>query len=294
MARACSAISTESGESIAGTALSQTTRWLLLELPGSWAAEPIMSPAITDSLRVHLQRVLEQAPGTRLQLIRGQAADAAGLALIVVRSGPSGGWVHRLQLPSLEALLAVDIRSLWETDPGDSVSPFILCCAHGMRDPCCARAGTPVAHALSALRPGDVWQTSHLGGHRFAATAVVLPWGVHLGRLTPEEAEPLWAAIDADSLHRLDRYRGSTALTNPAQAAAIFLREQSGELGLDWIVHRGTEPIGEGCTLERFSLPAGQTAVRVVAECWGEPRATSCTSDKLKRPTRYRCAVELP
>jgi hypothetical protein len=284
----------ETGESIAGTALSQTTRWLLLELPGPWAADPIMSPGITDSLRAHLRRVLEQAPGTRLQLIRHQAEQPAGLVLMVVRSGPSHGWVHRLQLPSLEALLEVDILSLWETPSGDSGPRFILCCAHGMRDPCCARVGAPVAHALSALRPGAVWQTSHLGGHRFAATAVVLPWGVHLGRLAPEEAAQLWAAIDEDRLHRMDRYRGSTALTKPAQAAASFLREHSGELALDWLDHRGTEHIEEGCTLERFSLPEGETAVVVVAESWGEPRATSCSSDKLKPRIRYRCAVELP
>ncbi|MEL6604928.1 MAG: sucrase ferredoxin [Cyanobacteria bacterium J06614_10] len=57
----------------------------------------------------------------------------------------------------------------------------ILVCTHGMRDKCCARFGQPLfreARHLSEqgqLPNTRIWQASHIGGHRFAPTAITLP-----------------------------------------------------------------------------------------------------------------------
>ena len=294
MASACRDISMATGESVAGTALQETTRWLLLEVAGPWAAKPLMSPGIPSGTRAHLQEVLSSVPGTRLQLIRRARSEASGVQLKVCRTGLRRGWTHDVQLPDLGQLSGVDIHSMWERDPGIEATPFILVCTHGMRDQCCARQGAPLAHALGALRPDQVWQTSHLGGHRFAATAVVLPWGIHLGRVEPEEAESIWMAVDRQELHRLDRYRGCTELTKMAQAAAIYLRSQDNVLALDGVRYLGCESASEGQSIQRFECSGRTVRVVVSAEVWGEPRATSCGSEVLKRPTRLRCAVVAP
>lgn len=72
-----------------------------------------------------------------------------------------------------------------ETEPHRDV----LLCAHGTRDICCGSLGTRLFLGRPAL--GDdtaVWRSSHLGGHRFAPTALLLPEGTS------------WAYLDADIL----------------------------------------------------------------------------------------------
>jgi hypothetical protein len=49
---------------------------------------------------------------------------------------------------------------------------------------CCARLGVPLAQALAARHPGPVWETTPVGGHRFAANLVLLPHGLYYGPVT--------------------------------------------------------------------------------------------------------------
>jgi hypothetical protein len=93
-------------------------------------------------------------------------------------------------------------------EPGDRRE--VLVCTHGKRDACCGSIGTSFAAELAAdVRLAAVGvtvrRTSHLGGHRFAPTALVLPEG------------SVWAYLDADTLV------GVLARTlDPAQAVAHF------------------------------------------------------------------------
>ena len=64
----------------------------------------------------------------------------------------------------------------------------MLVCTHGVHDTCCAIRGRPVAAALAAEWPGQVWECSHVGGDRFAPNVVVLPDGFYYGNLDPESA----------------------------------------------------------------------------------------------------------
>jgi hypothetical protein len=62
-----------------------------------------------------------------------------------------------------------------------------LVCTNGRRDLCCARFGTPVYNYLKNEEPGfpglRAWQSTHMGGHRFAANLLWLPQGVLYGRV---------------------------------------------------------------------------------------------------------------
>ena len=67
--------------------------------------------------------------------------------------------------------------------PGVPAPPALLVCTHAERDPCCGTDGRALVDALAAAGVPDVWECSHLGGHRFAATALVLPTGYLYGHL---------------------------------------------------------------------------------------------------------------
>ncbi len=63
--------------------------------------------------------------------------------------------------------------------------------------------------------PFEIWESSHLGGCRLAASIIVLPKIRKYGRITPEQALPFLQA-EAKGQRFLPGYRGDSSLT-PAQ-----------------------------------------------------------------------------
>ena len=137
----------------------------------------------------------------------------------------------------------------------------VLVCTHGRRDRCCGSLGTALAQELLA-DPGQlgegvrVWRTSHTGGHRFAATAVVLPQGT------------AWAFCDTEALvrivHRRGRYPISCRVTGavrgwPLAAVQALERAVLGEVGwpLLAMTRRGAE-LGDGRTELVVEDPGGE------------------------------------
>jgi hypothetical protein len=109
--------------------------------------------------------------------------------------------------------------------------PLYLVCAHGKRNVCCARLGAPLAQALAARHPGPVWETTHVGGHRFAANLVLLPHGLYYGPVTVALAA---AAIDAYQRGSVvvDRYRGRAGQPQAEQETEYARLAEGGALSL--------------------------------------------------------------
>lgn len=70
-----------------------------------------------------------------------------------------------------------------------STTRDLLICTHGSHDKCCAKYGNPFyRQALTTVTERSldnvrVWQASHIGGHRFAPTAIDFPTGRYYGYL---------------------------------------------------------------------------------------------------------------
>ena len=202
--------------------------YLLVEEPGAWGAGAVpasrLGPVVTDALRGTAQE-----RGLKLLLIRRPSArdlDPDGprrLFLVDVRRGRA----RTLTRTTLRAEIAEAAAATggWELHD----EPLLLVCTHGRKDWCCALRGRPVVAALADLDPGPVWECSHLGGDRFAATALSLPTGVTHGRLSPADAPDLVAALRTGRVlpHRL---RGRSCDPGVIQAAEAHARL---ELGID-------------------------------------------------------------
>ena len=107
-------------------------------------------------------------------------------------------------------------------------APLFAVCAHGTHDVCCAIRGRPVAAALDWLRPGLVWECSHVGGDRFAANVLVLPSGMLYGRVVESAARALVDAIDRGAVLE-QNLRGRVGFPPDVQAAmALAHRERPG------------------------------------------------------------------
>ncbi|MBW2415040.1 MAG: hypothetical protein JRG76_11075 [Deltaproteobacteria bacterium] len=103
---------------------------------------------------------------------------------------------------------------------------LLLVCTDGRHDRCCAEHGRPLLESLRAVTRGhDAWtvlESSHIGGHRFAANCLALPEGHLYGRLAPADAAPLFAAVSQGEVWK-PGYRGRLGLSEPEQAAEAWL-----------------------------------------------------------------------
>jgi len=269
----CSVASLEVGESLAGTAVESVDRWLLLEVTDPWAPKALETGTLSEPVRARIGEWLER-PRSRLQLIRRPGRTGKRPVLIVVSSGREKQQSSTIELERYDDLLDVDLDAL----PAETAQPMCLVCVHGRRDRCCALHGSAVFRAIQALDV-DVWQTSHLGGHRFAACALWLPDGLMYGRLRPEDADRFVAARRAGEIAELQWFRGRCAYDQPTQAAEIFLRTRLGERNegaIDWL---STVAQSESAWEVRFRSPSGEHLVRVRLEDAGAFRPASCGAE---------------
>ncbi|HEV7721523.1 MAG TPA: sucrase ferredoxin, partial [Iamia sp.] len=94
-----------------------------------------------------------------------------------------------------DGVAALAVELLAAAAAAEGTAPLeVLVCAHGARDRCCGSLGTRLA--LAGGGEVTVERTSHLGGHRFAPTALTLPDGRY------------WAFLDPDVLAAVVRRDG--------------------------------------------------------------------------------------
>ncbi|WAL98318.1 sucrase ferredoxin [Streptomyces sp. Je 1-369] len=236
----CATASRDLAEPLAGTAATART-WLLLEQPGPWGAKALTS----SHLDPELGRALEKAAkgtGVRIALIRrpGRHADCHATARHQVYVGhtvPGRTWLRGTVLDDPRQLLDLDFTALGAGDHGGfgdphTGDPLALVCTNGKRDRCCALLGRPLAAALAASGAEGAWETTHLGGHRFSPTMLVLPHGYAYGRMeTPAVKEILDAARAGRVL--AEGCRGNSAWERPGQAAELAVREAAKEEAAD-------------------------------------------------------------
>jgi hypothetical protein len=260
---ACADASLAAAESLAGTA-TQVSRWLLVEVRGAWGRDPVDDTDLPTGVRERLSGF-----EGRIVFIR-RPERRTGATVIQVRVDEDGGAMSRIELETLN-----DIAGR-ELDFGGSApieGPLLLVCAHGRRDACCARLGRPTYDALVPhLAAGSLWQSSHLGGHRFAPNIVVLPAGLQLGRVPLDRAGEVVSAARAERIP-LDLYRGRMIYPPHVQAAEIHVRQSA---GLDRIADvRLVSDAGDRVT---FATPSGDHTVHVEQRP-GPATPASCGSD---------------
>ncbi len=244
----CSALAALVGEPLAGSA-ADARGWVALEQPGAWGAkafkasdlDPAIGKALDSAASKHgLRPVLVRRPGRGTGVGRGSVRRVLVAHSLPGRTWLLGGWVDDpgvvldLDWP---AVASGDMTAVQASLPGlaPETAPHLLVCANGKRDACCAVVGRPVAAAAAGSHPGQVWETTHLGGHRFAPTAVALPSGWTFGRLTAENAAPTLEAVAAGVVD-LDGARGRSVWPGPAQVAELAVRQKLGARGVDDVV----------------------------------------------------------
>ena len=104
----------------------------------------------------------------------------------------------------------------------------ILVCTHGRHDKCCAKFGQELAdnlrnHLKDQQNNIEVFDSSHLGGHRFAPTMIDFPSGRAYGQLTTEEI-PNYFESRKKGMVYAQAYRGSVFLSELLQVAEAYVQ----------------------------------------------------------------------
>ena len=230
-------------------------RFILIRRPGSHSdlhgdrsrstSDPSVSKQGVSKHNFSKQSVSKPSVSTPSVPARGASTQrvylAGGLAarpwLLEADLNGTAGMTRLAQL-KMEALARGDIDAVQGALPEArrSAGPVLLICTNSRRDICCSVRGRAVALQSASQRQGQVWECSHTGGHRFAPTGVLLPYGQTFGRLTGASAV---AVVDAGVLGEVPTAllgavndRGRSHLPAAGQAAESMVRQKIHEARL--------------------------------------------------------------
>jgi hypothetical protein len=294
----CATLSRALTEPLYGTA-SRVRGWVLLEQPGPWGRD-----AVTESrLDRDLARALDakaRAAHLRLLLIRrvGRQHQVQGqpTACFVAHTSRRDRWLERRRLEDPAELLELDMAAVVAgRRPGfgeEAAESVYLVCTNGRHDRCCATYGRPLALALAASHGELVWESSHVGGDRFAGNLVCLPDGHYFGRVGPGDAARVVDRHRKGALD-LDHYRGCCIDPPVVQAAEWFARRHTGLVGAGDLDLLGLELPEPDLAAVRFARAGGgQVRVLVGADRAADPRMLTCHSARPEAPLGF-ALVEL-
>ncbi|MCY4465880.1 MAG: hypothetical protein OXE46_10130 [Chloroflexi bacterium] len=288
----CAEESRAEEEMLAGT-FKPTDTFFLIECSladdGGWRHETVKSAAKSGKFSAIL-RYLSALPRTKTLFIR--RPGRTGKHVFIARTNQAQPQLFQTQLTDYAELLSLDMAGL---AAGDSpvingramteIDELYAVCTNGRHDPCCAAYGSPVYQQLVAHAGEDrVWQTTHLGGHRMAATLLAFPQGVAYGHINPTDAEAIVTNHRAGYL-LTHKYRGRGAyaghrLDNESHqavgAAEALIRELTRKYRMDELQLHGVHALEDGGRRVHFVDVGGAVYTAAVRTSLSLPRQTSC------------------
>ena len=217
--------------SLAGTAV-HVDVWILLEYAFAWKdkalEDNLLPPAVNESFKRLTGEFTALGLKLRVQLIKQARSELQSPKLFFADGRDNEVQLMVRQLDGYDAfphLSAVQLLGKNVTGFKPSTKEIYLICTNGQRDVCCARFGRPLYSKLHQHYGDRIWQTTHLGGHRYAPNLLCLPTGYVYGFVDPAISEKLVANHDNNVLD-INRLRGRSHYTPHAQAAEIFVRQK--------------------------------------------------------------------
>lgn len=245
----------------------QVDFWLLLEYPGRWEAKALQNNELPQSVQSRLDETLVELEASgyrpRLQFIRQRRSAEDSLHFFVCDA------------EGLRQLVVDDVNQLADIDVTTDVTEEVVenhyfVCTNGARDVCCSRFGLPTWRELEGTTNGRSWQTTHLGGHRYAPNVLILPHGRMYGRVHPEDVEELVATVESGAI-ATQFLRGRSQFPTDAQVCESFADcpvralVESAEDSVTFTSDRGQLQV---------KIPKRGRGVEVIASCGDEETIT--------------------
>jgi hypothetical protein len=259
--------------------------WLVVEHPGPWGRQALTDSGIPDDVVAHISHAETESPlrflaARQIDHDRRHASPTAPRRVWLAHCSAEEGQTRTTTIDSLEQLLDWDLSALADGDfpiTGDRVEePIEFICTHSKRDSCCAVLGRERIASVPPALHKRVWECSHLGGHRFAATSLFLPSGRVYGRLSHHEAALAGSLKEPNPLH----LRGPSYLPPALQAAETAVRidaQLSGTDAISVVTRQSTDRNVEA----QVTASNGQTWLVVCeADAFASPASCGALAEK--------------
>ncbi|MFD5590153.1 sucrase ferredoxin [Streptomyces griseorubiginosus] len=294
----CTTVSHDLDEPVSGTAATART-WLLLEQPGPWGAKALTSSHLDPALGRALEAAAKDT-GVRIALIRrpGRHADSGAPTVRQVYAAhitPGKVWLRSATTRDPRDLLDLDLAALGRGDHtsfdaalqarAHTGDPLALVCTNGKRDRCCALLGRPLAAELAASGVEGAWEVTHLGGHRFSPTVLVLPYGYAYGRAEAHTVKQVLHSVQEGRIV-VEGCRGSSAWERPGQAAELAVRKAVGEYAAEALTVVRTDGAAPRWEVTVAHVDGRHWRVLVAQTASLPPRPESCGASVLGSPAR--------
>lgn len=243
------------GESLVGTAEFKKI-YLVIEQPGTWGNDALLESSLPTNFGAELKEQINFPEvgiflARRTDLVQQERRTTNRRRLWLARTTPGGVRMRSGSLDNITDVLRWDwpaiIRGELPALGRRSADPVLFMCTNGKKDQCCA---VHTRKIVDELRPnqeltGQIYEASHIGGHRFAPTGILLPFGIMVGRMNTDTTQELLNDAWSGNINP-EFMRGRTALPPFAQIAEIEIRKQFGITqieALDVVVMRSGKPI---------------------------------------------------
>jgi hypothetical protein len=228
----CAQLARDTADPFIGTA-TRADSWLLIEYTAVWERREIESSYLPPQVKTWIEQIKQQATQTRF--IKRDGRKSSNINVFFVITLEQRQTIYRFQFTRYEDLLTLDLAALragaQRYEPYRYQAPLFLVCTHGKHDACCAKFGMPVYHEFERLAGEHTWQSSHVGGDKFAANVICFPYGIYYGRVAISEVGEIIATCNASQLY-LNRYRGRSCYLPIVQAADYLLRVRTEQTDL--------------------------------------------------------------
>lgn len=251
-------------ESMVGTAEFKRI-YLVIEQPGTWGNDALTECSLPAGFGKELK---EQINFPEVGIFLARRTDVAQQERRTTNrrrfwlafTTPGGVRMRSGSLDNITDVLRWDwpaiIRGELPAVGRRSADPVLFLCTNGKKDQCCA---VHTRKIVDELRPnpeltGQIYEASHIGGHRFAPTGVLLPFGIMVGRMTTDNVQELLNDAWSGKINP-EFMRGRTAQPPFAQIAEIEVRKLtklSQIDALDVVVLKSGKPIS-AASIANFS-----------------------------------------
>ncbi len=285
--RRCAAQSAEVGEQLPGTA-PEANGWIAIEQWGSYGHDALVESRFPTALGAWLKSTLARL-AIKPVLIRPPGAhpenrQPGARRVFLASSRPGSAELAGLKIQQPDELYDVDYSAIASGHLADAhpqaqldTQPLFLICSHAKRDVCCAQRGRPIATELASRLAhlgilDRVWESSHLGGHRFAPVGLQLPHGWVHGRFGVDDAATIFADAQVGCVSTAFA-RGRSSQSGKEQVAEIASRELNHVTSIDSV---NAISLGK----DRFQISAAdgpRIVVKVSEEALVGQRPDSCS-----------------
>ena len=258
----CYESSLNANEELYGTA-PRVDVWFLLEYRGHWSGKAFKDSKIPKAVKSYLNKELKTVKNSRLQLIKKHNNSDEGLKFYLAVSDETNPRLYEFKLNNYKDLLSLKIKKILKSDEYLCNEKIYIICTNGEYDTCCGKFGMPVYLDIAGGNySSQTWETTHMGGHRFASTFVCLPHGLVYGRVREGRVAESLIKEYEDGKTDLSSYRGRSCHTGEVQAAEYYLRKETGIAEISDLVFKNSKKSGKKYNI-KFLSQTNQTAHKV-------------------------------